>query len=307
MKICITGATGFVGKPLCASLIHDGHELIILSRDPASARVSLDLSADYRSWDPEQALAPLNSDDAIDAIVHLAGHPVATSRWTRAMKNKIRDSRVVGTKNLVAAVKQLTTPPKIFVSASAIGFYGDRGDELLHEMSPVGSGFLPEVCRDWEDASRHHGIPGMRWAALRIGIVLARGGGALEKMLPPFRLGLGGPFGMGKRWMSWIHRDDLVALFRYVLAHETCAGIVNAVAPHVISNADFTKALAHALRRPAILPVPTPIIHLLFGEMASVLLASARVAPQAALNKGFAFRYPDITDALASLDLSAAK
>jgi uncharacterized protein (TIGR01777 family) len=240
---------------------------------------------------------PAESLAGVDAVVHLAGEPVA-QRWTAAARGRIRRSRVEGTRNLMEGLAKLLRPPRVVVCASAVGYYGSRGDEVLSEASLPGEGFLPEVCVAWEREAEAAGFFGARVVRLRIGVVLARGGGALARMLPPFRLGIGGRLSTGRQWMSWIHLDDLVGLIRFALENDSLRGAVNAVAPAPATNAEFTRALAAAVHRPAIFPVPAPALRLLFGEMAQVMLSSQRAAPFAAQAAGFEFRHADLRAAL---------
>jgi hypothetical protein len=279
MKIAISGASGFIGRHLLKSLAQAGHSLRPLSRH-----------------------APAESLREADVIIHLAGEPVA-QRWTAAAKQRIRDSRVVGTHSLVETLATLPRRPEALICASAIGYYGSRGDEILAESSAPGSGFLPEVCVAWEREAQAAEAFGIRVVRVRIGVVLAAGGGALPRMLPPFRMGLGGRLGNGRQWMSWIHLDDLAALFQLAVESQV-RGPLNAVAPQPVTNSDFTHELAHTLRRPAVFPVPEFALRLLFGEMADVLLASQRVVPAAAEAAGFRFRFPQLASALAGLLLT---
>jgi uncharacterized protein (TIGR01777 family) len=277
MNISISGASGFIGRHLMKSLAQAGHSLRALSRHAP----------------------PAESLREADAIIHLAGEPVA-QRWTADAKRRILDSRVVGTRNLVEALAALPRRPEALICASAIGYYGSRGDELLTESSAPGSGFLPEVCVAWEREAQAAEEFGIRVVRVRTGVVLDANGGALVRMLPPFRMGVGGRLGSGRQWMSWIHLEDLAALFQFAVESQV-RGPLNAVAPNPVTNSDFTRELAHALRRPAVFPVPEFALKMLFGEMADVLLASQRVAPAAAEAAGFRFRFPQLAPALESL------
>jgi uncharacterized protein (TIGR01777 family) len=276
MRIAMTGASGFIGRALTARLQAAGHAV-----EPLRTR--------------ETVQAP-----PCDAVVHLAGEPVA-QRWTPEAKRRIRDSRVEGTRRLVESLARMSPPPAVLVSASAVGIYGSRGDETLTESSPPGSGFLAEVCVAWEREAQAAGALGIRVVNPRIGVVLGRGGGALERMLPIFRHGAGGHLGSGRQWMSWIHLDDLTALIEFALDNPGLRGPLNATAPHPLTNTEFTHTLGAALHRPAVLPVPAFALKLKFGEMASVLLDSQRAIPEALQAAGFQFRYPDLGPALASL------
>jgi uncharacterized protein len=277
VNITLSGASGFIGTRLRAELT--GHNIRTVGHKTGG-------------WDP----AALRETDA---VIHLAGEPVG-QRWTAAAKERIRDSRVQGTRRLVEAMASIPQPPRILVCASAIGYYGARGDEVLTETSAPGHGFLSEVCVAWEREAQAAESLGTRVVRMRTGLVLDRNGGALARMLPPFRMGLGGPLGSGRQWMSWIHIQDLVALFVYALEHPL-SGPVNGVAPEPVTNVEFTRALASALHRPAILPMPTAALQLMFGEMSEMLLASLRVLPSAAEAGGFTFRYPNIRQALSAL------
>ena len=296
MNITISGASGFIGRRLLKSLAKAGHSLHVLSRHagtnlPAGVRIS--------TWDPLKGPPPAESLREADAIIHLAGEPVA-QRWTAQAKRRIRESRVAGTRNLVEALVTLTQRPEALICAAAIGYYGSRGDEVLTESSAPGSGFLPEVCVAWEREAQAAEALGVRVVRVRMGLVLDAGGGALQRMLPPFRMGVGGRLGNGRQWMSWIHLEDLAALFQFAVESQV-RGPLNGVAPNPVTNSDFTRELARALGRPAVFPVPGFALRLLFGEMAEVLLASQRVTPAAAEAAGFRFRFPQLAQALAGL------
>ena len=292
MNITLTGATGFLGSGLLAKLIADGHRVHVLGRR-RSAR--LEASVAFSEWSAE-AEPPPESLAGADAVIHLAGEPVA-QRWTAAAKARIRNSRVDGTRLLVDALARQPRRPAVFVCASAIGIYGSRGDEILTETSAAGQGFLAEVVTDWESAAQAAEPLSIRVVSLRLGVVLGRGG-ALAKMLPPFRFGVGGRIGSGRQWMSWIHIADAVALILFALGNTALRGPVNATSPQPVTNLEFTHELAGALHRPAIFPVPPVALKLLFGEMAGVLLGSQRVLPKTAEAAGFQFRYPELRPAL---------
>lgn len=274
MKVAITGASGFVGRALSERLRALGHKVT-----PVSLRALPD---------------PFPQ---CDAVVHLAGEPVA-QRWTKAARQRIRDSRVQGTRSLVEALR--ASPPAVLISASAVGYYGSRGNNILTEDATPGSDFLAKVAVRWEKEAFAAEAFGVRVVVLRIGVVLGPGGGALKKMLLPFRLGVGGRLGSGKQWMSWIHIDDLISLIEFAIATPTVSGPLNAAAPAPVTNAEFTRELARALHRPAFLPVPALALKLIFGEMSQVLLGSQRVLPEATLQAGFDFRYSDLGAALAA-------
>jgi len=296
VNLTLTGASGFIGRRLMKLLVSNGHNLHVLSRHagtnlPPNVRLSV--------WDALSGPPPEAALRDADAVIHLAGEQVG-QRWTPESKRRIRESRVQGTRNLVEAMSKLPDRPRAFICASAIGYYGSRGDEILTEASTPGSGFLPEVCLAWE---REAGVAeqfGARVVRLRIGVVLGRHGGALARMLPPFRLGAGGRLASGRQWMSWIHLDDLCEVFRFAV-EQPVRGAMNGVAPDPVTNAEFTRALASALHRPAIFPVPAFALRALFGEMSEVLLSSQRVSPKGAEQGGFRFRYPQLGAALADL------
>ncbi len=278
------------------SLAAAGHSLNVLSRH---AGMNMPVGVKLYVWDPSRGEPPADSVRDTDAVIHLAGEPVA-QRWSAEVKQRIRDSRVNGTRNLVQALGKLRQCPSTLVCASAIGYYGSRGDETLTESSGPGSDFLSDVCVAWEKEAAAAENLGMRVVSMRTGIVLDPRGGALGRMVRPFRIGLGGKLGNGRSWMSWIHAQDEVGLFQYALDHPL-RGPVNAVAPNPVTNADFTRALAGALKKPAIFPVPGFALSLVFGEMAGVLLASDRVLPQAAQAAGYEFRFPLLGAALSDV------
>ena len=239
--------------------------------------------------------------EGVEAVIHLAGEPVAAARWSDEQKRRIRDSRVKGSRSLVAGMRATPRPPKVLVSASAVGFYGDRGDEVLNERSAIGSGFLSEICLDWETEAARARELGSRVALVRTGVALSPSGGALEKMLLPFKLGLGGRLGDGRQWFPWIHIEDIQGIIQHALMSPVVDGPINGVAPGVVTNEEFTQELAAALNRPIFLPVPQFALRVLLGEMAEVVTASQRVVPQVALDTGYRFRYPNLRPALESL------
>lgn len=293
MNIVLTGASGFIGRRLIARLLRDGHSLHAIGRRRPGGPADMKFSR----WDASGGLVPVEALQSADAIVNLAGEPIA-QRWNAEARKRIRDSRVAGTRSLVTAIEGLRQRPQILVSASAIDYYGQRGEEILEEESASGSGFLPQLCVDWESEARAAGNLGLRVAMIRTGIVLGRDGGALKQMLPPFRLGVGGPLASGQQWMSWIHLDDLVEIIVFLLGRSDVYGPVNATSPNPVRNADFTKSLGRALGRPAILPVPKFALKLILGEVAEVAVGSKRVLPKVLQGAGFEFRYPEIGDAL---------
>jgi uncharacterized protein (TIGR01777 family) len=302
MKIVVTGATGFVGRPLVGKLLASDHQVIAWTRDPDRARRSLPALCDVARWEPHGKVDP-EQLRGVDVIVHLAGESVAGGRWSPARKREILVSRVASSRGVVDAIAALPAAarPRALIAASAIGFYGDRGDEILDEASSPGVGFLADVCRAWEEEVGRAAALGVRTASLRVGIVLGKDGGALQSMLPPFRLGAGGRIGSGAQWMSWIHLDDLVALFARTVEDQRIAGIVNGVAPSPVSNADFVSQLGRVLSRPTLLPSPALALRLALGEMSSILIASQRVMPERAYAAGFTFRWPELGAALDDL------
>lgn len=299
MKILVTGATGLIGRRLCQSLSGEGHTVIALSRSPEKAG-SLDVREAHK-WEPESGPPPEQALSGVEAVAHLAGEPIAAHRWTDEQKKRIRDSRVMSTRNLVNAMRQAATKPATLVSSSAVGFYGDRGDKILIESSPAGSGFMSEVCVSWEQEAERAKHFGVRVVEVRTGVVLSREGGALKKMLPPFKLGVGGPLGSGKQWFPWIHLEDIVNVFRHAILSPSLSGAVNGTAPEPVTNSEFTRQLGRALHRPAFLPVPEFALRGLMGEMADVLLGSQRVIPKELLYAGYKFQYPDLASALEDL------
>ena len=279
MRIAVTGASGFIGARAAAALRAAGHEVVAIGRTSGD-----------RLWDPSSGPAPLGG---IDAAVHLAGEPVASGRWTAEKLRRIRESRVVGTRNLVAGIRG--SGVRVLVCASATGYYGDRGDEVLTEDSAPGNDFLAEVCRDWETEAARSGV---RTVSIRIGIVLGAEGGALPRMLLPFRLGLGGRLGHGRQWMSWIHADDLSGLIVRAVEGDSISGPLLGTSPAPVTNADFTRELGRALGRWTVLPAPAWALRLAFGKMAAVLLGSQRCRPDRTLAAGAPFRYPELGPAL---------
>lgn len=298
-RVLVTGATGLLGAALVARLRGRGATVTALARDPARALAAVPGLA--RAW-PWRAEAPVPPEalSEVDAVVHLAGEPVV-GRWTAAKRRAIRDTRVDGTRRLVDALAASPRRPATLVAASAIGLYGERGDEVLTEASPPGAGFLADVCRAWEGEAARARDLGVRVVHLRIGLVLDPAGGALGAMLAPFRLGLGGPLGPGRQWWPWIHRDDLTDLLELALGRDDLDGPLNATAPEPARQADLARALARALGRPAVLPAPSLALRLALGGFSDELLTSRRVHPWRALELGHTFRFPRLEAALADL------
>jgi uncharacterized protein (TIGR01777 family) len=293
MKVLVTGASGLVGSALVPFLTTGGHQVTRLVRSRPRA------DAAEVQWDPLTGSVDAAALEGLDAVVHLAGENIAAGRWTAEQKARIRDSRVKGTKTLCEALAGLSQPPSVLISASAIGYYGDRGEEVMHEDSAPGTGFLAEVCRAWEEATEPARQKGIRVVHARIGVVLSAAGGALAKMLTPFKLGAGGVVGSGTQYMSWVSLDDVVGAIHHVLCIDTLRGPVNLVAPHPATNYEFTKTLGQVLGRPTFFPLPAFAARVVFGEMAdALLLASTRVVPTQLLATGYAFRHPDLAGAL---------
>ena len=287
MRILVTGGTGFVGAPLCRALKGEGHAVTVVSRHGGMPDIP------SVGWDDVEGVLP-----EIDGVVHLAGEPIAARRWSNAQKHRIAGSREGRTRALVEAMGRVSQRPGVLVSASAIGYYGPRGDEPLDETAPPGSDFLAQVCDVWEREARRAEALGVRVVRLRLGIVLAPDGGALARMLPPFRRFMGGQLGSGKQWMSWIHRDDVLGLVMEALTNPAYAGAVNATAPNPVTNAEFTRVLASVLMRPVWLNVPGFALRLALGEMASMILTGQRVLPAVAQRLGYSWHFPDLTSAL---------
>ena len=303
MKALVTGGTGFVGPRLLRLL----DQPVVVSRNPERARRSIGhLAGRIVRWDPLEGPPPPEAFAEVDVVYHLAGESVAEGRWTAAQKARIRDSRVIGTQHLVQGIAQAAAKPRVLVSASAVGYYGDRGDEELTEAASPADDFLADVCVEWEREALAARSSGVRVVTARTGIVLGAGGGALAKMLTPFKLGAGGPLGNGRQWMPWVHVADLARLYVHAADHAEIDGPMNAVAPNPVRNSEFTRALGRQLHRPAFMPAPYIGLRILFGEFAKVLFASQRVIPRVALDTGFVFQYPDIAAALREILAPAA-
>jgi uncharacterized protein (TIGR01777 family) len=296
LKALVTGATGLLGRELLRHLPAPH----VLSRSPEAVGAATAPPAQCWAWRADREPAPTAAFEEVEAVFHLAGEPVAQGRWTAAKKQRIADSRVLGTRNLVASIGNMLPRPRVLICASAVGYYGDRGDELLEEGSASGQGFLAEVCRAWEAEALEAEKHGVRVVLARLGMVLAPRGGALERMLLPFRLGLGGKLGSGQQWMSWIHLEDAVGLLLHAAERKDLRGPINVVSPTPVTNQDFTRELARALARPALLAVPRLALQLAFGELSEVLLESQRVVPKVAQQSGYAFAHPELGPALAA-------
>ncbi|CAM0557346.1 TIGR01777 family oxidoreductase [Vreelandella sp. 2A-K22] len=299
MRVLITGGSGFVGQRLCRQLVEQGHEVQVVSRSPHQVRDRLPNNCDIR--DSAQAFI----ESPPDALVNLAGEPIAAKRWSDEQKAKLINSRVAATEQLVALCEQLKANgqplPKVMVSGSAMGYYGDQGKRVVTEKTMPNDEFAHRLCKQWEAAAKPIEAMGVRLAIVRIGLVLEAGGGSLEKMLPPFKWGVGGRFGSGEQFMPWIHRDDLVAAILFLINQEGLSGAFNGCAPHPVTNATFTKTLASHLNRPAIFPVPAFVLKAGFGEMSRLLLTGADMRPVRLEEAGFSFQYPTLDKALEAI------
>lgn len=293
MRALVTGATGFIGR----SLVRRLDEAVVLSRQAGQARHEFPGARVY-DWDPMSGPPPAKAFEGVEAVFHLAGESVGEGRWTAAKKQRILASRTVGTQNLVSGIEQAATRPAVLVSASAVGYYGSRGEELLDEAATPGNDFLAEVCVAWEAAAHAARRLGVRVVTPRTSLVLGRSGGALPRMLLPFRLGLGGRLASGRQWMPWIHVEDEVGLLLHAARCPAIAGPLNAAAPEAVTNREFTRVLARVLRRPALFPAPALALRVMLGEFADVLLASQRVVPRVAQETGYTFQYPGLEGAL---------
>jgi len=293
MKILITGGTGFIGSALTRSLTDQGYEVTVLSRNPDS--VEKICGHGIKALDNLNQLKP---EDTFQAIINLAGAPIFDARWSDARKQIIRDSRINLTMQLVASMARMAVKPELLISGSAIGYYGDQGDTVLTEQSATHKDFSEQLCTDWENEAKKAEQLGVRVCLIRTGLVLAEGGGLLKRMLLPFRLGLGGRLGDGQQWMSWIHRQDWIAIARLMITDSSMQGAYNATAPNPVTNSEFARTLAHCLNRPALLPVPAWLLKILLGEMSGLVLGSQRVMPERLLALGFKFQYTDLSSAL---------
>lgn len=294
MKILITGASGLIGTALQRSFEEKGHEMLLAGRTPSK-------EPGHITWDAEKGFDAEGSKqlEGIDAIIHLAGEPIGDWRWTDDKKRRIKDSRVNGTRTVIDVISKLKNRPKTLISASGVGYYGDRGDDPLTERGGVGDTFLAEVCRDWEAEARKAENYGVRVVLLRNGVVLSKDGGALATMMTPFSLGLGGVVGSGKQWLSWLSLDDMIGIINFALENEDVEGAVNAVSPNPVTNEEFTKTLGEVIHRPTFLPLPKFAVDLMMGEMGdALLLDSARVRPEKLEKAGYEFKYPVLKSAL---------
>ncbi len=300
MRVLITGASGFIGSALSDSLRARGDEVVGLTRDPGKARRD-DPLVTWHAWEPTLERPPAEAFDGVDGVVNLLGEKI-NQRWTEEAKRRIMESRRTGTHNLVQTIAALERKPKVLVNQSAIGFYGDRGDDVVDESSPSGTGFDAEVVREWEKAAHQVESTGVRLVVVRTGHVLDPSDGLLEQLLTPFKLGVGGPIAGGEQYMSWIHIDDEVGILLWALDNETVSGVINSTAPEPVTNRELSKALGRALNRPAVVPVPGFVLELMFGgEFAEVLKGGQRVMPRRAIDLGYEFRHTELDEALSDL------
>ncbi len=293
MNVLITGGTGFIGGALSRELRNSGHNVIVTTRRQTDSKEKL-------TWNLP-ALIPSDTMSNIDAVVNLAGESIASGRWTKKRKQLIMSSRMNITRALVQSMQNANPKPKVLISASAIGFYGPRGDEFVTEDAPAGTDFLADVCRAWEAEALKAEETGVRVVPVRIGGVLESDGGALPKMIMPFKFFLGGPVGSGKQWFSWVHRDDIIGIIKYALENESISGPINLTAPEPVTNKEFSSALGRAISRPSWLPVPGFIVKITIGELGDILLTGQRVLPEKALKAGYKFKHPDVDEALRAI------
>ncbi|MEE9259459.1 MAG: TIGR01777 family oxidoreductase [Nitrospinaceae bacterium] len=298
MRVVVTGATGFIGNQLLLLLQEKGWDAAVLTRDAESAAVRLPTLCERIEWNPESGPPPENIFEGAGVVIHLAGENVAGGRWTASRKRSIMDSRILSARRLAETLQRVSRKPPVFISASAIGIYGDRGEEPLDETSSTSDGVLADVCRQWESEVLRVEASGIRAVVLRIGVVLGHDGGAMKMMLPPFRLGLGGSLGDGRQWMSWVHVRDLARLIIHAVETPALHGPVNAVSPNPATNREFSKILGKVLNRPAILPVPSFVLRTALGGMSELLLDSQKVSSRKVQESGFKFTYPQLKDAL---------
>jgi hypothetical protein len=301
MRVFITGGSGLVGSRLVARLLQRGDTPVVLTRSPEAARATLGADIEIIQGDPTHRGDWERAVGTCTAAVHLAGENIFARRWNDEFKARLRDSRIESTKNVVAALAAASPKPKVLVSASAVGYYGFHGDEELTEADPPGEDFLARTAIEWEAAARPVEAAGVRLAIVRIGVVMATSGGALAQMLTPFKMGVGGPVGSGRHWMSWIHIDDLVGIMLHAIDHADMSGVVNGVSPEPVTNKQFSRALGHVLGRPSLLPVPVFALRLRFGEVADVISKGQRVLPKRTLEFGYQYRFPTIDAALTDL------
>ncbi len=293
MNILLTGGTGFIGHALTKTLLDQGHAVTVLSRSPDKVAKICGPGVNALG-----SLSQLKAEDDFQVIINLAGAPIVDARWSEDRKQLIRDSRIGLTEHLITSIDRMSIKPELLISGSAIGYYGDQGDTVLTEQSTPYEDFSQQLCADWEAAAKQAEQFGVRVCLIRTGLVIANGGGFLQRLLPPVCLGLGGRLGDGRQWMSWVHRQDWINIALTMMADKTMQGAYNATAPNPITNAEFTRILAQCLKRPALLPVPSWLLKMLLGEMSQLVLGSQRVMPERLLAQGFKFQYEDLADTL---------
>ncbi len=301
MKIALTGATGLIGTKLYFKLGGQGHELTVISRDSENAEKVLPGASEYLTWNYRQANLRSDSLEGMDAVIHLAGSNIFGKRWSEDYKKEIFESRIISTKILVETMSGLKEKPECFISSSAVGYYGDSGNELLNESASSGSDFLAYVCKEWEKEARKADSSGIRTVNIRTGIVLDKNGGALARMMVPFKMFVGGPIGSGKQWFPWIHIDDLVNTYLFALKNDSIKEAVNAVSPNPVTMNGFAKALGQALHRPSVFKVPAPVLRIVLGESSESVLASIRAVPAKLSEHQFKFRFEELNSALKDL------
>jgi uncharacterized protein (TIGR01777 family) len=300
MKIVVAGGTGFLGSPLAETYAEDGHEVLVLSRSLAPGVTRHESGTGVPGitrvgWTPDGALGPWHrAIDGADAVINLAGESIGGKRWRPQRKAELHDSRILATRSLAAAIAAASSPPRVFASASAVGYYGDSGDAPRTESSPAGHDFLARLCEDWEQEARRAARAGVRIAILRTGLVLERSGGTLAEMMRPFRFFVGGPLGSGRQWMSWIHRLDWIEMVRWIVLTGDASGPLNLTAPHPVTNRQFARALGRALKRPSLVPAPGLALKVVLGEFADYVVTGQRVLPTRAQALGYHFRYPEL-------------
>lgn len=299
-NVLVTGGTGFIGSRVCTALHQQGDTVYVLSRNPERAEAKLKSARGFHGWNPETEKLPSEATKEITSVVHLAGETIA-GRWNEEKKRRIQDSRILSTRNLVESLAAADTKPDALVCASAIGYYGDSGDEHFTEVSPPGNDFLAKVCQEWEAEAQKATNLGIRVVTVRIGLVLGLGGGLLAQVLPPFKMGVGGILGNGRQWMSWVHVDDVVGILLHALENNEIRGALNATAPTPVRNTEFTKTLGAVLRRPTLFPVPTFGLKLMMGEFADFIVLSQNVLPEKTEVSGYEFRHRTLESALRDL------
>lgn len=300
-KVIVTGASGLIGSLLCKELINRGDAITIFTKSPDMTRIKIPGAVDYVDWNYRKPKDWQSIIDGKSAIIHLAGANISGKRWTKKHKKEIFDSRIISTQNLIKAIENSTLKPECLIISSAVGYYGNAGDEILTETSPSGTDFLAEVCRDWEKESEIVDSLGIRRVNVRTGIVLSTEGGALKKMVLPFKLFIGGSLGNGKQWFPWIHIDDIIRIYIDALDNISIKGPINASAPGIVSMKEFSKILGNTINRPSIFSVPKIILRLVIGKVTESILASQRVVPKALLDSGFKFKFENIQEALRDL------